>query len=114
MACLLMLGCTSSGTKFDFSQAAGFVRGQTTEAQVRASLGTPNGLSMLPDGTRVLVYSYLYAGVRPETFIPLVGLFVAGAEMQVQTATFTFGPDGLLQSSSGYQGAAGTGRAGAW
>jgi outer membrane protein assembly factor BamE (lipoprotein component of BamABCDE complex) len=106
---LSLSACASSGTQVDPATVASFVRGSTTANQVQAALGEPNTMSMLPDGSRVMVYTYAHTQARPETFIPLIGGLVGGADSQIQTASFTFGPDSVLQTSSRSQTQIGTG-----
>ena len=109
LAALVLVGCSSSGTRVDPAKVATFERGRTTANEVVASLGPPNGVSTLPDGSRVFAYTYLHTQARPETFIPIIGGFVGGADAQLQSATFIFGPDSVLRGGSSYQSQTGTG-----
>jgi len=105
----MLAACASSGTQVDPAKVATFQRGRTTASEVQAALGPPNGMSVLPDGSRVMVYTYVHSQARPETFIPIIGGFVGGADATMQTVSFTFGPDGMLRSGSMYQSQTGTG-----
>lgn len=106
-------GCMSSGTQVDPAKAARFQSGITTVGQVRAALGAPNADSIQTDGSRTMVYVYMHTQVRPETFIPIIGGFVGGADAQTQTVSYSFGPDGVMRGGSSGQSQAGAGMLGA-
>jgi hypothetical protein len=99
-AVILLSSCASAGTNVDPAKVATFERGRTTIYQVEAALGPPNATTTLADGSQVDVYSYVHAQARPETFIPIVGPLVGGADARSQTVSFVFGPDGVLRSGS--------------
>lgn len=91
-------GCASSGTLVAEQQASQFERGVTTRAQVIAKLGEPQQSTKMDDGTRIDVYVHIQASATTATYIPVVGLFAGGAKGSNNTATFTYGPDGILKS----------------
>lgn len=93
-------GCVSSGTKVTAQQATAFEAGKTSEAQVIAALGRPNSVSVLADGTKIDIYMHIAAHATAASYVPIVGLFAGGAKGDSDTAVFTFGPDGVLQSTS--------------
>jgi len=97
---LFLVGCASSGTKVDPSAVAQFERGRTTCTQVVATLGRPNSETVNADGTRIIVYARADLTTRPETFIPIVGMFVGGADESVQSYSFAFDANGILASAS--------------
>ncbi len=105
LAIVTLAGCVSSGRPVDQAKVAAFERGKTTSAEVQAALGPPNGSSVLGDGSSVLVYAYTHAQARPESFIPIIGPLVGGADATSQTVSFTFGPDGVLRSEFELPGA---------
>jgi len=57
---LALLGCMSTGTKVTEGDLAQFSKGVTTEDQVVARLGKPNGRSVTSNGMRVIIYSYAH------------------------------------------------------
>ena len=98
---MLLVGCGSnSGTKVDSSQAAQFQPGVTTYDQVVAALGPPNNLTQMSDGSRIIVYVNTQTNVHGATFIPIVGMFAAGADAKQQMASFTFDQRGILKTYS--------------
>jgi outer membrane protein assembly factor BamE (lipoprotein component of BamABCDE complex) len=101
---MFLAACVSSGTKVEQAQISAFVPGQTTYDQVVASLGAPNGAATTADGRRMAVYSYVHSQARPETFIPLIGPFIGGADATSSSVTFIFDQSGVLQSGASSQG----------
>lgn len=96
LAVLLLAGCATAGTKVDPGRVAQFEHGTTTMTQVVASLGPPQVLTNLPDGTVIAVYSYAAVRMSPAAFIPIVGLAANHTDMQSQTYSFIF-KDGVLK-----------------
>lgn len=97
-ALALMAGCASSGTMVTANQAAQFEKGKATRAQVIAQLGQPNASTVLNDGTQIDVYVHAYAAANGASYVPVVGLLAGGASGTTNTATFTFGKDGVLKA----------------
>jgi hypothetical protein len=97
---LLLSGCASAGTKIDPQQAAAFQRGEATYADVTGKLGRPTSETVSSDGSRFVSYSWTHTAARPETFIPIVGAFVGGADTRSQVFMFHFGPDLKLIGTS--------------
>lgn len=101
--CLALCGCVASGVKVEERQLSSFQKGQTTLSQVVGQLGQPNSSTLMPDGRRLLIYTYIQAQARPESFVPIVGAFVGGADAHSNMVSLTFTPDGVLESYSASQ-----------
>jgi len=111
IALLLVLpSCASSGVRVDQSQLSRFRDGETTYDQAVAALGRPSQVLMPGDGTRTIVYAYFSAQARPESFIPVVGAFVGGSDVENSVVTMRFDRDGVLRNVTSSQGSTGTGR----
>jgi outer membrane protein assembly factor BamE (lipoprotein component of BamABCDE complex) len=106
---VLLAGCVTSGTKVDEAKLSQFERGKTTYGEVMTSLGQPSAVSTLSDGRKVAVYSYVHSQARPETFIPIIGPLVGGADAQATRVTLQFDTAGVLQSYSSTQSQSGVG-----
>ena len=82
---VFLAGCaaTSSGTKMSANQVDKIKKGVTTRAEVEANFGTPLNVSVLPDGRRMMTYSYFAmnakAKITPFMFLPHANLFAGGA-----------------------------------
>lgn len=99
-SCLVLMGCVASGTQVKEQQLSQFKAGETTYAQVVATLGPPNSNTLLPDGTRMIAYTYVQAAARPESFIPIVGPLVGGADARSNMVMLHFDSDGKLLTYS--------------
>jgi len=104
-----LAGCAAGGVKVADGQLTSFKAGETTKAQVIASLGAPSMQMRLADGTSMVIYSHYEAKVRPETFIPFVGAFVGGSDSTSNTATLRFDANDKLIDTSSSSSAHGTG-----
>lgn len=104
----ILAACAAHGREVRQEQLSQLKKGETTIAQAIALLGKPTMRTTMDNGQTVLSYSYLRSQARPETFIPIVGGFVGGADTYSSHAALTFGPDGVLQTYSGSEGGVGS------
>jgi len=96
--------------KVDEANLARFEKGKTTYAQVLTGLGTPTTNTLLPDGRRMLMYTWVDARARPQNFIPLIGPFIGGADSHSSSAIIWIAKDGTLDTYSASQSQYGIGR----
>jgi outer membrane protein assembly factor BamE (lipoprotein component of BamABCDE complex) len=96
---LALAGCATVGKEISPGQLSGFKEGESTSNNVIEKLGSPTTTSVSGDRT-IMVYSFVHTQARPESFIPLVGAFVGGADVRASSATFIFGKDGKLERYS--------------
>jgi outer membrane protein assembly factor BamE (lipoprotein component of BamABCDE complex) len=106
---LLLNGCAASGVQVKEEQLAAFEKGKTTLQDVVATLGTPTGKTLMPDGSRMISYTYAQAQARPATFIPIVGAFVGGIDARSNSVVLTFDQRGILKSTMSSSHQQGTG-----
>lgn len=99
-AALLLSGCMSSGTNVSDAQVDQFVKGKTSRAEVIASLGPPTSRARAANGDETLTYSYMNFSPQAQSFIPLVGGFIAKTNMRSRMVTFKFAPNGVLEDWS--------------
>lgn len=100
LLCASLMGCMASGTQVKEQQLSQFKAGETTYSQVVSTLGQPNSNSLLPDGSRMIAYTYVQAAARPESFIPIVGPLVGGADVHSNMVMFRFDVAGKLMNFS--------------
>jgi outer membrane protein assembly factor BamE (lipoprotein component of BamABCDE complex) len=93
----LVAGCASVGRKLDQSAVDRIKKGETTRDEVLKSLGSPDQIIRMGNGDVTFQYMYIRATARPESYIPVVGAFAGGANVQNQMLTVTFGPDGIVK-----------------
>jgi outer membrane protein assembly factor BamE (lipoprotein component of BamABCDE complex) len=94
---IFFIGCASVGRQIDQSAADKIEKGKSTKADVIALIGSPDRIIKNND---ITIFSYHYARVtsKPETFIPVVGPFVGGHNVQSQHIMITFGPDDIVKN----------------
>jgi|SRR5581483_8757022 len=87
-------GCASvdstTGIQLSRDKIDQIKKGVTTRAEVEALLGPPASVSMMPDGRRMMMYTYTETkgSANSVEMIPVVGLFAGGAtqgQMRMQT-----------------------------
>ncbi|MBP6013481.1 MAG: hypothetical protein KBA31_14745 [Alphaproteobacteria bacterium] len=100
---LAISGCTSTGVQVDESALTSFEKGTTTISDVIARLGKPTSNILLNTGQRIIGYTYIQAQARPESFIPIIGPLVGGADSHFSNVSLTFDQNGVLQSYASTQ-----------
>ena len=78
-------GCASSGTKVEQSALSKIIKGKTTKSEVIALLGNPMSAQLTGNGKEIDTWSYAQAQAKGRSFIPVVGAFVGGSDMKLQT-----------------------------
>ncbi len=97
LSVLIITGCASSGTPIRAYDVGSIEKGVTTESDIRLRFGPPQTVALDQDGNRIYGYTYVKASSRPESFIPIVGPFVGGVDMQTQVLQIRIDKDGLVQ-----------------
>ena len=106
---LTLAACASSGVKIDQAKIEALQKGKTTYAEVLQSFGKPTSNTVLSDGSRMVFYNYFGVQTHPETFIPVVGAFVGGADSEHSIVTLNFDKSGVLKDYTASEGGSGTG-----
>ena len=110
MPCLLVLAaCASAGVKVDQAKLSQLHKGKSTYNEVIETLGQPTQTMVADNGDKTIHYTYFSTQARPESFIPYVGAFVGGADMENSHVTLTFDHRDVLKSYASSQGATGAG-----
>ncbi|MGA2464318.1 MAG: outer membrane protein assembly factor BamE [Thermodesulfobacteriota bacterium] len=96
---LLICSCASIGDKRIAKEEilTQIKVGQSTKSDCRALLGEPTNISFSDDGEETWMYMYTRATTRPTTFIPVVGIFAGGTNMQMHNFTVRFNKDGIVK-----------------
>jgi outer membrane protein assembly factor BamE (lipoprotein component of BamABCDE complex) len=107
--CLVLLAsCSTTGTKVDKNQLNTFLAGKTTYEEVVQQLGQPTQVVEKSTGERTAMYSYVNVQARPQSFIPVVGIFAGGADAKSSTAIINFNRNNLFQDFTIMNGELGT------
>lgn len=102
---LLLSSCVGMNRKLDSNAVSQIRNGQTTEAEVRRLLGSPDQITRTGDGRTTYLYLFMHAAVKPQSFIPVVSLVGGGVDMHNQFLSVTFGPDGVVRNFVSNEGA---------
>lgn len=106
---VLVAGCAASGVQVREDQLAEFQEGKTTMQEIVGKLGQPTGSTLMPDGSRMITYTYVAVTSRPESFVPVVGPLVGGHDMRSNVVMLTFDRSGLLKTKMASSSQHGTG-----
>jgi len=73
-------------------------KGVTTKTQVKTLYGEPNHVSLTDAGSEVWTYEYAHATATPVTYVPIVGLFAGGADVNKNEVVFIFDKRDIMQN----------------
>ena len=96
LAVSIMAGCVSMGRKLDQEAVNRIHEGKTTRAEVVQWLGSPDQTTRMGEST-TFQYHFARASAKPEGFIPIVGAFAGGVNMQNQMVSVTFDRNGIVR-----------------
>jgi hypothetical protein len=91
-----LVGCASVGRNFDESKVTAIAKGQTTEADLTQMFGPPQNRSTNSEGMTTLMWMYSEMTLKPQSFIPIAGPFIAGADSRMKMLSVILGPDGKV------------------
>ncbi len=93
----VLAACSSSGVQISQEQVSRFEKGVTTYDNVVQALGQPTQKTIDSDGNIEITYNYTEAKMRPESMIPLIGGFVGGTDVKVDSTTITFDSNKVMK-----------------
>ena len=93
----LLTGCADYGNPSIANKTtiSEIQKGKSTKQDVLSRFGEPQTVADT-DGLERWVYVNVSSQVKPETMIPIVGLFVGGATSKANTLSFDFDPQGIV------------------
>jgi outer membrane protein assembly factor BamE (lipoprotein component of BamABCDE complex) len=100
---VVVSGCASAGnekvrTETMDTVATKVTKGVTTKVQVKTLYGEPNSVSLTDAGSEVWHYEYSHATVKAVNFVPIVGMFAGGADVNKNEVVFIFDKDSIMQN----------------
>lgn len=98
----LLGGCATAGNKVigettTASVDAKVVEGKTTMAEVVAAYGVASKKSFTDGGSEIWTYAYAYAKSKPINFVPIVGLFAGGVDVEKKELVILFDKQNVVQ-----------------
>jgi outer membrane protein assembly factor BamE (lipoprotein component of BamABCDE complex) len=85
----LLIGCSTSGRRVDQTQVD-TIRLGDDKASVQARIGPPDQVSRSVTGVETWTYAYSKSRPNAKRFIPLLGTFIGGKNVETQTVTILF------------------------
>jgi outer membrane protein assembly factor BamE (lipoprotein component of BamABCDE complex) len=97
-ALFVLTGCAThtTGRDFDVDRVSNIVDGVTTKSQIVNWFGEPTGRQQGSGHHDGYTYSFGSAKMKPETAIPIVGLFLGGMNAESKTLLVFFDKDGVV------------------
>jgi outer membrane protein assembly factor BamE (lipoprotein component of BamABCDE complex) len=92
------VGCASVGRQVDQGAVDKIEKGKTTRAEVISLIGSPDRIMNIGTGDTIFSYHYARAAAKPQSFIPIVGPFIGGTNVQSQYISIMFGPDDVVKN----------------
>lgn len=101
----LMTACATSGNTALKQETAAtlagkITKGQTTQAQIRALLGSPSHTDFTDSGNQIWRYSHSKSKAMGRNFIPYANIFSSGANVESKELVVFFDKDGIVQNYS--------------
>lgn len=101
LAALALAGCTSSGNDVLRSQTIDVVNqniidGTTTRSDVERLYGPPGATSFASAQNDIWIYRWRRSTAKAENFIPYVGAFVGGADVQTKELVILFNEQNVV------------------
>jgi outer membrane protein assembly factor BamE (lipoprotein component of BamABCDE complex) len=72
------------------SVATRVIEGKTTKQEVQAAYGQPTQTTFTDGGNEIWTYRYAYATPKAINFVPVVGIFAGGADVQTKELVVMF------------------------
>ena len=97
LVAVIISGCVSVGRKLDQDQVAKIKKGDTGQ-QVLALVGSPDQVTTVGNGDTTWSYTFTRATPTAVTFVPIVGAFAGGSDVQHQILVVTLDGDGVVKN----------------
>jgi hypothetical protein len=91
-----LVGCASGGVHISDEKIQALKKGETRYTQVVEAWGPASAVVRPSDGSTVATWAFYQATARPETFIPLIGGLIGGADSKSSSVTLRFDTNGVL------------------
>jgi len=98
-------GCASAGNmalknESEASVATKIVEGKTTKQEIVAAYGQPTQTTFTDGGNQIWTYRYAYATPKAVNFVPIVGIFAGGADIQSKELVVMFDKNDVVAKFS--------------
>jgi len=90
-----LVGCSTTGTKVSQAEVDTIQVGDT-KSDVQARIGAPDQIGKSLNGGETWTYAYTRSSPNAKRFIPLLGTFIGGKNVESQTITVSFDSSGKV------------------
>jgi outer membrane protein assembly factor BamE (lipoprotein component of BamABCDE complex) len=104
----LLCGCISVGRQINQAKIQDIKPGQTTRAELEQWFGHPS-MVMQTDKETVVSWSHIISVARAETYIPIAGAFIGGADAHSEALTVSLNTNGIVTKKTFFTSAVSTG-----
>jgi len=106
----LLTGCSTTGHRVDQTQVDTIKVGDA-KTDVQALIGPPDQIARSISGQETWIYAYSRTRPNAKRFIPLLGTFIGGKNVESQTVTVMFDQNGRVDDvATAYGGTDAQGR----
>ncbi|MBN3729433.1 outer membrane protein assembly factor BamE [Burkholderia sp. Tr-20390] len=104
-AVIALAGCASAGNQTLRSASSTeidqhIIKGKSTKSDVEAYLGAAESVSFTDSGLEIWQYTYAKQTSKAINFVPVVGIFAGGADVDKKVLTILFNDKGVVMKSS--------------
>jgi outer membrane protein assembly factor BamE (lipoprotein component of BamABCDE complex) len=97
----VVAACASAGNmalrdENEKTVAARIVEGKTTRQEVQAAYGPPTQTTFTDGGNEIWTYRYAYATPKAVNFVPIIGIFAGGADVQQKELVILFDKSNIV------------------
>ena len=102
-ALFALASCASAGNQVLKDQNADTVatkitKGTSTKNDVKAAFGDPTSTSFTDGGNEIWNYTYAKATAKAVNFVPIVGIFAGGSDVDKKTLVVLFTDGGIVKN----------------
>jgi len=102
-ALFALASCASSGNQVLKDQttdtvAAKITKGTSSKNDVKVAFGDPTSTSFTDGGNEIWNYAYAKATAKAVNFVPIVGIFAGGADVDKKTLVILFDDTGVVKN----------------
>jgi outer membrane protein assembly factor BamE (lipoprotein component of BamABCDE complex) len=102
LAIAVLLGACASAGSMQLKEESGttvatkIFEGKTTRGEVQSMYGQPSQTTFTDAGNEIWTYRYAYATPKAMNFVPIVGIFAGGADVQSKELVVMFDKNNVV------------------
>jgi len=93
---LAVIGCQSIGRQIRPEAVRALKKGDTTYEQAVRELGTPQTMGKRSDGSRTVVWTYIYSEAKAISYVPIIGWLIPQSDIESDNLMVDFDAAGKV------------------